>query len=280
MNYPAPEVVMKENDVGIVIAGVTIWLSDIEKVPLNHAEIILGRPLQRIALYILIKALPEHVETRPLYSVINPDSECGKLEMFVDLFPHSLGSIPPPLNISPRRPYKFQLRVAVWSVRNVILTKRTMGRPAADIYLKVFLNGSEKEEKTDVHYQSLDGYGSFNWRFVFDFDFDIWEKKIAWYRKKRRFSKKSLLLTDPILFVQIWDNNKFRKDDYIGQLALDLLSFDEAQMDADEMYNVDYARENRNCCACCTCCAKCCSYFCGRKKFERKKKIIPLPRAP
>lgn len=39
-------------------------------------------------------------------------------------------------------------------------------------------------------------------------------------------SNKSLLLVDPILFVQIWDNNKFGKDGYIGQLALDLLSFD------------------------------------------------------
>lgn len=48
-------------------------------------------------------------------------------------------------------------------------------------------------------------------------------------------------------------------------------------MDADEMYNVDYARENRNRCACCI---KCCSCLCGTKKQERKKKIIPLPRAP
>lgn len=45
----------------------------------------------------------------------------------------------------------------------------------------------------------------------------------------------------------------------------------EAQMDADEMYNVDYARENRNHCACCV---KCCSYFCGRKKLEKKRKLF------
>ncbi|EFO24477.1 C2 domain-containing protein [Loa loa] len=173
MNYPAPELLMKGNDVGIMIAGVVVWLSDIENVPLNHAEI-LGRPLQRMNL------VPEHVETRPLYSAVNTDSECGKLEMFVDLFPHAVGSVPPPLNISLRRPHGFQLRVAVWSVRNVILTKRTMGKPAADIYLKVFFERN----------------------------------------------KKSSLLVDPVLFVQIWDNNKFRKDGYIGQLALDLLSFD------------------------------------------------------
>ncbi|VBB28074.1 unnamed protein product, partial [Acanthocheilonema viteae] len=270
MNYPAPEVLVKGNDVGIMMAGVAVWLSDIENVPPSHVEI-LGRPLQRMNL------VPEHVETRPLYSAINADSECGRLEMFVDLFPHVVGPIPPPLNISPRRPHAFQLRVAAWSVRNVILTKRTMGKPAADIYLKVFLNGSSKKEKTDVHYRSLDGYGSFNWRFVLDFDFDIWEKKIAIYIKKHLLSKKSLLLVDPILFVQIWDNNKFRKDGYIGQLALDLLSFDEAQMDADEMYNVDYAREKRNRCGSCV---KCCSCLCNIRKQERKKKIIPLPRAP
>ncbi|CAG9535808.1 unnamed protein product [Cercopithifilaria johnstoni] len=278
MNYPAPEMLMKGSDVGIMMAGVAVWLSDIENIPPSNVGI-LGRPLQRIALYILIKMnlVPEHVETRPLYSAINADSECGKLEMFVDLFPHVLGPIPPPLNISPRRPHKFQLRVAVWSVRNVILTKRTMGKPAADIYLKVFLNGSDKKEKTDVHYRSLDGYGSFNWRFVFDFDFDIWEKKIVMYTKKHLFGKKSLLLVDPILFVQIWDNSKFREDSYIGQLTLDLLSFDEAQMDANEMYNVDYARKKRNPCVCCI---KCCSCFCRIRKQEQKKKIIPLPRAP
>lgn len=85
--------------------------------------------------------VPEHVETRPLYNAINADSECGKLEMFVDLFPHVVGPIPPPLDISRRRPHKFQLRVAVWSVRNVILSKRTMGKPVFMHYV----NDNSKE---------------------------------------------------------------------------------------------------------------------------------------
>lgn len=31
---------------------------------------------------------------------------------------------------------------------------------------------------------------------------------------------------EPILVVEIWDNNKFEKDDYIGQLKFNLLAFD------------------------------------------------------
>lgn len=73
----------------------------------------------------------EHVETRSLYSAANPDVECGKIEMFVDLFPHVYGTVPAPIDISPRRPYGFQLRVALWSVRNVLLTKKSMGRPVS-----------------------------------------------------------------------------------------------------------------------------------------------------
>lgn len=52
MNFPAPEIVTKESDVGIMIAGMTVWLSDIEVVAPKHPEI-LGRPLQRVALYVL-----------------------------------------------------------------------------------------------------------------------------------------------------------------------------------------------------------------------------------
>lgn len=48
-------------------------------------------------------------------------------------------------------------------------------------------------------------------------------------------------------------------------------------MDVDEMYNVDYVRENRDRCARCI---KYCSHLCGAKRQGRKKKITALPRAP
>lgn len=40
------------------------------------------------------------------------------------------------------------------------------------------------------------------------------------------FRKKSEELVDPVLVIQVWDNNKFRKDKHIGQYNLNLLGFE------------------------------------------------------
>ncbi|TKR92248.1 hypothetical protein L596_006939 [Steinernema carpocapsae] len=140
----------------------------------------------------------------------------------------------------------------------------------------------QKAEKTDIHYRVLEGDGSFNYRFVFDFDYNSWEQMIVAYRKTRFFRKKLEENVDPILVVQIWDNNKFKKDKYIGQVQLNLLGFDEGQMDEDDMPNVYYEKEKTRCCCirvCKTfCCCWCCCKKCNKKGKDMKK--LKLPRAP
>ena len=65
--------------------------------------------------------VPEHIETRSLYSPHNPDMEYGKVEMWVDMFAMD-GHIPPkPIAITPRKPDKYQLRVIVRNVEDTDL---------------------------------------------------------------------------------------------------------------------------------------------------------------
>lgn len=141
-----------------------------------------------------------------------------------------------------------------------------------------------KSEKTDVHYRCLDGAASFNWRFVFDFDYDLFQRRIQAYKKKRWFRKKSSELVEPYLVIQIWDNNKFKKDKYIGQCQLNLLGFDEGLMDEDEIEAVGYQKEGYTCTCCKACTAGCMlcirTRCCTKMPKKRKKKAIKLPRAP
>ncbi|MGH0119718.1 UNVERIFIED_CONTAM: hypothetical protein FKN15_058671 [Acipenser sinensis] len=81
----------------------------------------------------------------------------------------------------------------------------------------------ENKQKTDVHFRSLDGDGNFNWRFVYPFEYLPAEQLCLVSRKEHFWSlDKSEFRTPAKLIVQIWDNDKFSLDDYLGTLELDL----------------------------------------------------------
>uniref|UniRef100_A0A7E4VFY6 C2 domain-containing protein n=1 Tax=Panagrellus redivivus TaxID=6233 RepID=A0A7E4VFY6_PANRE len=276
MGYPVPKVLKTENDCGLEVLGQAIWLSTLEPKPplIGH---FLGRPIQRVALAALhaIGLVPEHVETRPLASSVNPDVEVGRIECFVDIFPKVLGSIPPPIDISPRKPDNYQLRIVIWRVRNVIFKKRSFLAPSGDLYVRCFFQGT-KGERTDIHYRVLDGNGSFNWRFVFNFEFDPWERMMSLKKKTRWFRKASTALVEPVLVVQICDNNKFSRDTVIGEMQLPLLGFEEAQAE-DDMVNVRYERRRKlpRCIKQCHWCwkTKCCL-------LPYDENLLKMPKAP
>lgn len=117
------------------------------------------------------------IEYRPLQSA-DMGSLCkGSLEMWIDLIDSASAAEVPISSLRPPPPVEVEIRVVIWSVKDVSLRlcyDENTGEPREkiDILAKVQLdcrsyNGAQpKEQDTDVHHSS-DGEGEFNWRVVF-----------------------------------------------------------------------------------------------------------------
>lgn len=175
------------------------------------------------------KLVPEHVETRPLLHPDKPGIEQGRIEMWVDMFPKDMTAPGPALDIAPRKPKKFELRVIIWNTDEVVLEDDDIftGEKSSDIFVRGWLKGQQEDKQdTDVHYHSITGEGNFNWRFIYPFDYLMAEEKIVISKKESMFAwDETEYKIPPRLNLQVWDADHFSADDFLGAIELDLNRF-------------------------------------------------------
>ncbi|KAH8869192.1 Otoferlin [Schistosoma japonicum] len=131
-----------------------------------------------------VKLVSEHVETRSLKHPDNPGLIQGRLQMWIDMFEREVAVPPPAINISPRVPAGYELRVIV----------------------------------------SLSGEGNFNWRFIFPFDYIKAEDRIIYPIKGTFDIEPHMIKANCELTLQVWDADIIASDNFIGSISMRLSS--------------------------------------------------------
>lgn len=95
---------------------------------------------------------------------------------------------------------KYELRIVIWKTKNVPLVETD--KVKIQVKLRINEEGKDIDDETDVHHNSKDGKGTFNWRFVYPFTFP---RKINTIK------------------LMIYNYNALSASDLIGEKTLDML---------------------------------------------------------
>ena len=87
--------------------------------------------------------------------------------MLVEILPRARDNDFPKTNMERNEKSIYQLRIVIWSVDDI----PTINNGKADIQIVATLQDPNAPEKTDVHHNSSDGHGEFNWRMIFDVEY-------------------------------------------------------------------------------------------------------------
>jgi len=161
------------------------------------------------------------IETRKLF---HPSSKLpqGELRMWVEIMPKDNPIFKKvKRNISPKPPADYEVRVIVWECEGVPRVNKLTD--TVDIYISAKIN-NDHEVRTDTHFRSTSGKGSFNWRALFPVTLPHHENRITF---------------------QIWDKELLTTNDYISEATLDFNFEAESAFTTDRTVKV-YAKDSKN----------------------------------
>ncbi|KAJ3431796.1 c2 calcium-dependent membrane targeting [Anaeramoeba flamelloides] len=141
---------------------------------------------------------PKPIEYRTLWNPSSSNPQ-GKIEMWLEILTAEEAAQIPQTLLELPKPVPYELRVCVWDTSDVVFKDKRM----SDIFVTCQMNEGEKQ-KSDIHWRSMNGKGSFNWRYKFLVE---------------------LPSRVPRLKVQLWDKDILNPNDSIGEAVLNLGAF-------------------------------------------------------